>query len=543
MIVKHASRPRLGRSTDEGGYFAILTIIMFFTLFCLAAFAVDVGNWYLTAQQAQRAADAAALAGVPSLPSDQVGAFAAAQTFSTANGFEDDVDAVEVVPELDSLSTSGSRLRVTVSKTVDNVFGGLFGIPTTTITRTAVADYASPVSMGSPCNTFGNDPEPSTFRGSTCGLVNGDLWAAINSPGAYKANGDAYQTTVCSTEDLCTAGVNTEYQPDGYFYTVELREPVDNLVIQVFDPAFVNVNPFCWDPVIGASAARNDFVTDEETRYAFGSGDYCTGDAQLPGPVTAAMNTSFTVRDPSEETWDPLSYPIHSGCDKTYLGYFGDLYTALDQESQGYRADIAESFRRWNTLCTISHADAGTYLIQIKSNGLGTDETNHSNHFSLRAYSSSDSTAKESITIAGRERMMIYTNKPEATAEFYLARVPSSSGGKILDVKLFDVGDSSTSGTIQVVAPPDSGVSFSDCGASGPVAGTLPTCSLTVNTSTHNGKNQYLEVLIPEAYTCDDADYADCWVRLRYDYGSGSAPHDSTSWEASMEGDPVRLVE
>jgi Flp pilus assembly protein TadG len=545
-------RPQRGarryRRQDERGYFTIVAIIMFVTIFGVAAFAVDVGNWYLTAQQAQRAADAAALAGVPSLPADEDGAFATAQTFSTANGFENGVDTVEVDPELDSSSNSSTRLRVTVSKTVDNVFGGLFGIPTTTITRTAVADYASPVSMGSPCNTFGNDPEPSTFRGSTCGLVNGQLWAAVASPSSSKESGDAYQSAECTFEDGCLSDVNTDYQPDGYFYSLSLSEPVDNLVIQAFDPAFVSVGPWCADDGIFeedsgvATDARNDFVTDEATRYVAGDSDYCTGDGVLSFETTA-MNTQFTVRDPGEEPWDPSSYPPHADCQRTYLGYFGPLFPALDQDSETYRSDIAESFRRWDTLCTISHAEAGTYLIQVKSNGLGADSSNADNEFSLRAFSSSNTQAQESIAIAARERMRIFSNKPSATMEFYLARVPSGSTGQTLEVKLFDVGDSSTSGTIQVVAPPDSGVSFADCIASGPVSGTLPDCSLTVTRSTHNGKKQYLEVPIPEGYSCDDRDGTACWVRLRYYYGTGSIPSDATSWEASMEGDPVRLVE
>src|SRR6185295_13866293 len=110
---------------DEAGYFSILTIIMFVTLFGLAAFAVDVGNWYWTGQREQRAADAGALAGVPSLPQNQSTAFSTAQQFTTANGFKNGSNAVTVTAGIDGTPT---RLRVTVSKTVDNFFGGLFGI-------------------------------------------------------------------------------------------------------------------------------------------------------------------------------------------------------------------------------------------------------------------------------------------------------------------------------------------------------------------------------------------------------------------------------
>ena len=34
----------------------------------------------------------------------------------------------------------------------------MFGFDRTTIARSAVADYNGPAPMGSPCNTFGNEP-------------------------------------------------------------------------------------------------------------------------------------------------------------------------------------------------------------------------------------------------------------------------------------------------------------------------------------------------------------------------------------------------
>ena len=268
-----------------------------------------------------------------------------------------------VVPSIDGNPT---RLRVTVSKTVDNVFGGLFGIPKTTITRTAVADYAGPVPMGSPCNTFGNDPDPSTFRGSTCGLVNGQLWANINSPSSAKTNGDAYQSASCSTEDMCTSGTNTEYKTDGYFYTLSLRQPVSNLVIQAFDPAWVNVGLTCTDATINTSGSlpssipvAQAVVTNPSVRYAAGaSSAYCTGDNIYSGSGT--MSTQFTVRDPSVMTWDPMSFPVHTGCQKTFTGYNGSLFNVLNKTKAQYNATLAANFRQWVPLCTIPFAPPAT---------------------------------------------------------------------------------------------------------------------------------------------------------------------------------------
>ena len=51
-----------------------------------------------------------------------------------------------------------SQLKVTITSRIDNTFGGAIGLSRTTITRTATADYKGPAPMGSPCNTFGNEP-------------------------------------------------------------------------------------------------------------------------------------------------------------------------------------------------------------------------------------------------------------------------------------------------------------------------------------------------------------------------------------------------
>ena len=66
-------------------------------------------------------------------------------------------------------------------------------------------------------------------------------------------------------------------------------------------------------------------------------------------------------------------------------------------------------------------------------------------------------------------------------------------------------------------------------------------CSVTAS-SAFNGKWQTIMVPVPTTYSCTDEDVTKCWYRLRYAYGSGSQPTDTTSWTASVAGDPVRLI-
>jgi len=547
---------RDGRS-KEGGYVAVMTAMLLFILLGLAAFAVDVGHWYQVGQQEQAAADAAAMAGVTYLPGDSASAFSTAKNYSKINGFPDG-GATTVTPALDGRPT---RLRVTVSQTVPNFFGSLLGVSNTTVSRTAVADYSEPVPMGSPCNEFGNDPDPASNRATACSGVLGHFWANVNSPGSDKANGDAYQSVSCPTGgDGCTGSTNNDYATDGYYYTVSVKTAgMSNLTIQLFDPVFVDTGLTC-DTNFGsgstaATKALNDLVSDEATRYAAGASSAdCTGDNLYSG--SQVMNTQFTVRDPGASPWDPSTFPVDTSCHAdsgttvngvtTYPGYSGPLFNVLNKGDSKYNPVIVNGFRRWTTLCTIASPAVGDYLIQVKTNlGGATDNANAGNRFAIRAYGANP-TDKESLSVFGREKMSIYSNAPGVTTEFHLARIPSVDAGQILNVRLFDVGDSTTSGTIKVIYPPSAlgapAGPFPVCAGSGPAPGTLTPCSFTASSS-FNGHWESLAVPIPAKYSCTDADYTQCWVRLRYNYGSGSLPTDVTSWTTSIQGDPVRLVE
>jgi hypothetical protein len=185
----------------------------------------------------------------------------------------------------------------------------------------------------------------------------------------------------------------------------------------------------------------------------------------------------------------------------------------------------------------------GTAAPSSVRSGFGSHQRFHASAHLLRAYSSTPATGKDNIYLAGYNKMGIYANLPSATTLFYLARVPSGSGGQILDVRLFDVGDAGGTGSIQVLAPADSGVTFTNCKGTGPTAGNLSTCSIPTNSSIYQGKWETISVPIPPGYSCNDNDQGSCWVKLKYTYGAGNQPSDTTSWTASIEGDPVRLVE
>jgi Flp pilus assembly protein TadG len=563
---------RLADAAREGGYIAVVTVILCPLLFGVCAFTVDVGNWYANVQKIQRAADAASLAGVTYMPGNFAQARAVALNIAAVNGFTANVDPEPVTGQ-------PSKLRVTITDTVDNTFGQLFGKPTETITRTSVANYQAPLPMGSPCNAFGNGPEPTTGainpRSGNCSAA-GQYWANVGSPQATKISGDAYQDGNCSGNPDNCSGTNTDYSPDGYFYSVKLSAPVSNLTIQAFDAGFTSVGDLCtsnfgsgttaavnaknqYNYNAGTSAATAKYLQDTALYASGQSSPYCTGD-MLFG--STPPDTTYTIRQPvaTSNPWDPTSYPVVASCVKTFKGYTGDLYTALNQYKQdasgkvtytngvpdaapGYRDDVAKVFRQWSTLCTFSGTvSAGTYFIQVQGNAAADDQNgNGHNRFALRAFGSS-AADNSNIAISGYTNMAMYANLTSAQTSFYLTQVSPAAAGQVLNVRLFDIGDSTQPGTVTIRPPADSNLSsFSGCQATGPTSGALSNCSITANSS-YNGKWEQISIPIPSGYTCDSLSVTGCWITLGYNYGSGQ-PSDTTSWTANLEGTPVRITE
>lgn len=161
----------------------LLTILIGFS-----AFVVDIAWIWSHQLQVQRAADAAALAGVVHLPGDEPGAIGSALDESRRNGYQNGVNGVVVVPREDP--DNDRRMVVDVSSPVDTFFMGIFGINQVTVHRTARAEYVLPVPMGSPENYYGVFGEVRTPSGGTTVVTPGDTgWRlATTSPSGNWTN-------------------------------------------------------------------------------------------------------------------------------------------------------------------------------------------------------------------------------------------------------------------------------------------------------------------------------------------------------------------
>ncbi len=600
------------RSRDQGGYVAILAAVFTGALMMpLCAVSVDVSVWYVEVQRVQNAADAAATAGVTYLPDDFASAKATAITVAGRNGYPNSGTSTVSV----SVGEKPTQLVVTISSTIKNAFGSAVGIDNETIVRSATADFNGPAPMGSPCNTFGNEPNGAgsgsndPVRGPTTSVIvappggasctsNPQFWGAIAGPETPKSNGDEYMTRTCSGgTDGCTGSTNNEFDPKGYFYIVRVEAAAVGtpVTLQVYDPAWVENGDNCEKgPTVSAKPnsipLRNNMSaaytpTDGITRYALTANGYCTGDVLNGG--TTPITTSYGLRQPTDTYVASNGAPI-PGCEKQYGGISqstensttpaavstGTLAQFLAKTSNTslpdttkanpkYNAELAKVYHQWVTLCTFTPTQVGDYYLQIRTNvklgGTSDGEGGYQGNSKVFSQSGDDTSVGGSgnnrfalrlkgaqagaVSISGYQHMSIYANYTGANTTFNMVRVIPAAATKTLKIVFFDVGDASAAGTIKVLPPLDSnlGGTVTNCTGSGVANGSLSNCQLSnVSSATYNGKQQVIRVPIPSTYTCNSSQAGGCWYRLQVNFPSGL--NDTTTWSASIDGDPIRLI-
>ena len=119
----------------------------------MCAVVLDVAWYWANSLRMQRAADAAALAGVVYLPGNPTGAATAAKAEAAKNGYTNATGGVTVTAAPDA--ANNRSMRVTVTGPVGTFFMRFFGITTIPASARSMAEYVLPVPMGSPDNYYG----------------------------------------------------------------------------------------------------------------------------------------------------------------------------------------------------------------------------------------------------------------------------------------------------------------------------------------------------------------------------------------------------
>lgn len=163
---------------SQAGQAIVLIAFMILVLFAAVGLAVDGGVGYYYNTAAERAAAAAALSGVIFMPGQYLTAEAVpagsgndatdrALTEAMRNGFDTSDVANQVTVTSARVPGYDNKLAVTVSRSVPVFFMQLFGIARYTVSRTAIATYLPPLSLG----------QPGTQTGSTAS----QLGSAVNA--------------------------------------------------------------------------------------------------------------------------------------------------------------------------------------------------------------------------------------------------------------------------------------------------------------------------------------------------------------------------
>lgn len=565
------SRParRIAARHDERGLAIVWMAMTLMLMVLFAGFAVDLSNWWYRAERVQRAADAGAHAGVVFLPADLPNATVRARGEVALNGYPVQPGTTVSVNQ----EPNPNRLRVRVRTTVQNHFLQLIGLRTQVIEREAVAEYVAPVPMGSPENRLGNDPEIG---------YNPQLWSMVGGPRAWKHWGDRYQSKECqNTESHCGGSPveNADYAEEGYLFGVDVKRvvPGEPLLIQVFDPAFVDIGSTCGSSMLPSSSQRNALKSlwgnpypDADVRYAPGAGNFCSGDIDHEG---ANVNTAFIVRAPDSTVYSDVDNPVinNASCSpQSFPPYNPSSGTTIyDWLRSGPESvmdgqapwTLAETFRKWVTVCRIpaGSVQTGRYILQIRTNATAAAPTVYNpsvntgghNRFSLRAgfgTAGVTSVSGDDLTISARGRLPLFTNAPGADATFYLARILPYDKGRTLRISLFDMGDvSGSAGSLQILPPSEYASTFSGCSFERDGGGSLSTTSSMCRLNSVSASNGYqgklvtIDVPIPQNYTCDESSATGCWVRVRAQFPGGV--NDVTTWAAAILGNPIRLVE
>ena len=241
-----AERSTRGRSRiATTGQMVVLFVMSIFVLTGITAVVVDISWYWANTLRVQRAADAAALAGVVWLPGAPGTAYSTARTEATKNGYTDGAAGVTVFPIQDS--GNDRRLDVTISAPVDTFFMKIFGIQTIQAIRTSKADFILPVPMGSPEQWYGignyevfspgpphtrgpavptNTAGPNNWTNGPDGRTNNSVYATTGNttsmqgyrdfglgvPGADTINGIQIRVDAKSTDSVgCRLGVSLSW--------------------------------------------------------------------------------------------------------------------------------------------------------------------------------------------------------------------------------------------------------------------------------------------------------------------------------------------
>ena len=294
------------------------------------------------------------------------------------------------------------------------------------------------------------------------------------------------------------------------------------------------------------------------------SSPYCTGDQFYAdgGNTNTPPWTTIIVRGPDDTPSDPTNNPVI--CSLNFPGYLGDLAAAVSATTKVDPAApdlFVKYFRQWYNLCNVNISDGGLYFIQVetatKVDGTTAPNGGGANRFACGSGSTTASSRASRASTARAAWACTRTPRAPTPPSTWCGYCPARPAATSCSTSSTPVTPRRRARSpcsrrrTRTWAPASADCTYTPPPGNntGPPWGTFtPTASgcKVNNVSSSGGFNgqwvQY-KVPVPDSYTCNYNDPNGCWVRVNFNFPSQTSVSDTTTWSATIEGDPVRLVE
>lgn len=536
----------------EDGYTMAFVMLLLVPLTIAVAFATDVGQWYAQATRMQRAADAAAMAGVVWIedPLDTSHWSTTALDVAGRNGFADGSGLNGGTVGVTATKVASNQVRVCITAPALLFFSRLV-IRTETLTRCATAAFNISVPLGSPRNYLGTGDLGKGSTGTAYEKEN--MWLAVSGRCTDKSQGDrkaAGYANGAGSSNSCSSSTNSEYQDDNYLVYVDLP------LTRSYD-----TDVLVYNGNLSTSSGCGSNSNGNRTRES------CPGS----GTASGYMSTTFTLYASDSTVFDDGDNPalLSTQCgmagapssatgEKTFsarTNYTLETNTTFNPSSSNFTntsSDGTTGGSGWWDVCRIPASfPGGRYLLRVRnaSSAMGgaTESTVGSNAFSVvanRVQSPGlcDSRSNSDCPrVYAKDYLSVYATAA-GTADFFLAEVGSQHAGKKVQIDLWDPAEGATNLRVQYplacTGSPGSDwgyqtFNWSDSG------GNSQNSVSNIPISSYNFNNRLVTITftLPTTWSPPACNQ---WFRIEYSYGSTAT--DRTTWSLKILGDPVRLV-
>ncbi len=549
VASKDKLKTKTQRAKEAGQIIAIFALALT-ALIGLVGIAVDVTFAWREELRIQRAADAAALAGVVYLPGDVSGGLTASANEAHKNGYTGGVNNTSVVASQDPVNDR--QMDVSITTRVPTFFMRIFGVDHFTVSRSSKAVYILPVPMGSPNPYYGipktylmksgSSDTTITMKGPNSESVSEPqgFWATMLTQGAGAASGDAYMPKKLDANQTSMSPPNPMHDTVNYYD------------YGIYMPPGVSGNVYIFDPVFCA--------TDNQ----HGAGDYYLDPG---GTGVTPVSSYFKLYNTNNQPYDLAAHTPVAGANSGSL-FANNKYsdaaanapsnvtsstTSCTGPASNYpTSDPRHYHNAWYKLTSSSISggtDGATYRLRTTTDpgDSSQDSANAYNNFSIWATGTG-------AQVYGLGAMEMFTPLPGGvSSEFYLAKVDAQAGaGKTIQIRLWDVGDTYLDSSLQILQPTDKAVKWE------PVNMTWTTTKVTsapgpcaagsgqVITTYSSGTKRYegcwltINVVLDSTYSAP----RDGWWKVRYNMLGSSTSHasDLTTWQVNIRGNPVHLI-